>query len=242
MRNRRTVSTAADCRVTAGRPAHGAQRREGEQGGVHGDERIERAGRAEQQSQPREAHDRGEDPGRAPGHVARHHALREERDHAVADGKEDRQQEAPERSTHCKVQHDVVGRPYAVAEPRRAHDADRKCGAGDDRVRDHLLGVDQHAQERDQSDGEAGGREHRCDGEQRGARVDADEPARRCSGEQQRGGHVRAARHQRSVHPARVGREQEAEEEGGEDGEQHQERVRPDRRHREVERKQREPV
>ena len=115
----------------------------------------------------------------------------------------------------------------------------RERGAGHDGVGDDFFGVDQYAQQCHERRGESGGRQ--CGGRdlQGDPGVHADEPDRGRRGQEQRCGDVSAARHHRAVHPARVGGEQEAQEESREDREQHQERMRPDRRHGEVEREQR---
>ena len=88
-----------------------------------------------------ERHDGDEDPGRAPRHVVLDHALREERDHAVADREEDRQQAAPQRGPHREVQREVVRlrrrrrrsrrapRTARRARPARRRRATTTCGA-----------------------------------------------------------------------------------------------------------------
>ncbi len=160
----------------------------------------------------------------------------------MADGKEHRQQEAPQRGAHRKVQREVIGAPEPVTETRERNDADRERDSADDGVRDDLLGVDQHAEQGDEGSRESGERErygHELCGQ---ATVHAHDPGKRAGDEQDAGGDIRCARHLWTVHPAWKCREQETEDEGGQRDEKHQERVRPDRCDREIERKQRKPV
>ena len=100
----------------------------------------------------------------------------------MADGKEHRQQEAPQRGADREVQGEVVGGPEPVAETRERNDADRERDRADDGVRDDLLGVDQHAEQGDEASRESGERER--DGhELRGQATRARPRSRQCAGD-----------------------------------------------------------
>jgi len=118
----------------------------------------------------------------------------------VADREEHRQQQAPQRRAYGEVQGEVVRGPDPVAEATRGHDAYGEGRAGDDGVRHELLCVDQHAQQRHQSDREPGHRQRQGDELQRRSRVCAHDPRGGRRGQHQGSGDVRPSRHERTIH------------------------------------------
>jgi hypothetical protein len=161
------------------------------------------------------------------------HPAGEERNHAVADGEEDRQQQKPHPGLEGKHREQGVAghQPEQVgehAEPARA-----EGDAGDSGVQ--LVGVaggDQHVEQRIKSDPPAGEHQHQSDNQQPFSGQQADIEQQHAARQQQKGRHIAARRHLGAVHPVGIDGHQKAEDEKWEEAVNHQEAMCPDGRDR----------